>query len=35
VVARPSEVSWELDEPLDSVHGPFVARGAKGEEEYP
>jgi hypothetical protein len=35
VVARPCEASWELDETLDSVCGPFAARGAKGEEEYP
>jgi hypothetical protein len=35
VVARPCEASWELVDSLVSVHGPFAARGAKGEEEYP
>jgi hypothetical protein len=35
VVAQPCEVSWELANSLDSVCGPFVAWGAKGEEEYP
>jgi hypothetical protein len=36
VVARPCEASWELIEISGKcVCGPFVARGAKGEEEYP
>jgi hypothetical protein len=36
VVALPCEASWELEDFLVlCVHGPFAARGAKGEEEYP
>jgi hypothetical protein len=35
VVARPCEASWVLVVLWYSVCGPFVARGAQGEEEYP
>jgi hypothetical protein len=35
VVARPCEVSCELVESLDSVHGPFVARGLRGKKSTP
>jgi hypothetical protein len=35
VVARLCKVSWELVVLWLGVRGPFVAHGAKGEEEYP
>jgi hypothetical protein len=35
VVARPCELRWGLADSMDSVCGPFAARGAKEEEEYP
>jgi hypothetical protein len=35
VVDWPCEERWELANSSDSVRGPFAARGAKEEEEYP
>jgi hypothetical protein len=35
VVALPCEASLELEDFWFCVCGPFAARGAKGEEEYP
>jgi hypothetical protein len=35
VVALPCEASLELEYLWFCVCGPFAARGAKGEEEYP
>jgi hypothetical protein len=35
VVALPCEASWEIKDFWLCVHGPFAARGDKGEEEYP
>ena len=35
MVAQPCEAILELVDSLVSMCGPFVARGAKGEEEYP
>jgi hypothetical protein len=35
VVAQNCKASWELSYSLVCVIGPFAARGAQGEEEYP
>jgi hypothetical protein len=35
VVALPCEVSSKLECFSGCVHGPFIAKGTEGEEEYP